>query len=156
MRNIFLIRVENTRGIKHYWMIAKRQLAFAILSLLLRMAIFHASPPVSKLPSLFGGNANQIRALRELLRSNRSLPKEKRTSMTSVFLLVETIGIEPMTSCMSSMHSNQLSYASVTLYIISHIERKINTFLQNNLFFDVIILKLKLTRCCFCVIITMR
>jgi hypothetical protein len=28
--------------------------------------------------------------------------------------------------------------------------------LQNNLFFDVIILKLKLTRCCFCVIITMR
>ena len=26
--------------------------------------------------------------------------------------MVETIGIEPMTSCMSSMHSNQLSYAS--------------------------------------------
>ena len=77
MRNIFLIRVENTSGIKHYWMIAKRQLAFAILSVLLRIAIFHASPPVSKLPSLFGGNANQIRALRELLRSNRSSPKEK-------------------------------------------------------------------------------
>ena len=156
MRNIFLKCVENTSGIKHYWMIAKRQLAFAILSVPLRIAIFHASPPVSKLPSLFGGNANQIRALRELFRSNRSSPKEKRTALPSVFLLVETIGIEPMTSCMSSMHSNQLSYASITLYIISHIERKINTFLQNNLFFEVIILKLKLTRCCFCVIITMR
>ena len=28
--------------------------------------------------------------------------------------MVETIGIEPMTPCMSSMYSNQLSYASVT------------------------------------------
>lgn len=30
------------------------------------------------------------------------------------YFLVETIGVEPMTSCMSSMRSNQLSYASVT------------------------------------------
>ena len=31
----------------------------------------------------------------------------------TVFLaLVETIGVEPMTSCMSSKRSNQLSYAS--------------------------------------------
>ena len=38
-----------------------------------------------------------------------------------VFLLVETIRVELMTSCMSSMRSNQLSYASVTtMYIISH------------------------------------
>ena len=28
------------------------------------------------------------------------------------FLLVETIGIEPMTSCMSSKRSNHLGYAS--------------------------------------------
>lgn len=32
----------------------------------------------------------------------------------TVFSLVETIGIEPMTPCMSSMYSNQLSYASIT------------------------------------------
>ena len=30
--------------------------------------------------------------------------------------LVETIGIEPMTSCMSSKRSNHLGYASVTKY----------------------------------------
>ena len=36
------------------------------------------------------------------------------------FLLVETAGIEPATSCMSSMHSNQLSYASKA-YILYHI-----------------------------------
>ena len=39
----------------------------------------------------------------------------KTEVFTSVFvLLVETTGIEPVTSCMSSKHSNQLSYASET------------------------------------------
>ena len=33
------------------------------------------------------------------------------------FELVETIGIEPMTSCMSSKRSNHLGYASVTKYL---------------------------------------
>ena len=110
-------------------MIVKGQPAFAILSVPQRIAIFHALPLTSELDALFGGNANQIRALRELLRSSKSSPKQKRTSLTSVFVLVETTGIEPVTSCMSSMHSNQLSYASVTLYIISHIIAKINSFL---------------------------
>ena len=31
-------------------------------------------------------------------------------------LLVETTGLEPVTSCMSSKYSNQLSYASVPVY----------------------------------------
>ena len=38
--------------------------------------------------------------------------------------LVETIGIEPMTPCMSSMYSNQLSYASVQRRLLYHIRRE--------------------------------
>ena len=39
--------------------------------------------------------------------------KQKEESAGLLFLfLVETTGIEPVTSCMSSKHSNQLSYAS--------------------------------------------
>lgn len=43
--------------------------------------------------------------------------RKKRTSY-EVLSIMETVGIEPMTFCMSSRHSNQLSYASatVTLY----------------------------------------
>ena len=37
----------------------------------------------------------------------------KKSAQALFFCLVETVGIEPMTSCMSSMRSNQLSYASV-------------------------------------------
>ena len=32
------------------------------------------------------------------------------------FYLVETSGLEPLTPCMSSKYSNQLSYASVLIY----------------------------------------
>ena len=42
--------------------------------------------------------------------------------------LVETTGIEPVTSCMSSMHSNQLSYASATLIIIPYFFLKCKRF----------------------------
>ena len=38
--------------------------------------------------------------------------KETRLSVGQTGLLVETIGIEPMTSCMSSKRSNHLGYAS--------------------------------------------
>ena len=34
--------------------------------------------------------------------------------------LVGMVGLEPMTSCMSSMRSNQLSYTPVTAYISYH------------------------------------
>ncbi len=45
--------------------------------------------------------------------------------------LVETIGIEPMTSCMSSMHSNQLSYASTTKVLYHKLHVKSIPFLKN-------------------------
>ena len=39
---------------------------------------------------------------------NRTLTKKKKP-LTAVFLLVETAGLEPVTPCMSSKYSNQLS-----------------------------------------------
>ena len=45
--------------------------------------------------------------------------------------MVETVGIEPMTSCMSSMRSNQLSYASATDGIIPHAEGFVKGFLKS-------------------------
>ena len=57
--------------------------------------------------------------------------KTKRDGFCHPFsFLVETTGIEPVTSCMSSKHSNQLSYASATTCIITHLFSKSNTFLK--------------------------
>ena len=49
--------------------------------------------------------------------------------------MVETVGIEPMTSCMSSMRSNQLSYASVTRAIITHFFEDVKGVLEKSLIF---------------------
>ena len=45
--------------------------------------------------------------------------KKRDTRQVSLFL-VGMVGLEPMTSCMSSMRSNQLSYTPVTAYISYH------------------------------------
>ena len=49
------------------------------------------------------------------------------TGFSGVFV-VETTGIEPVTPCMSSKYSNQLSYASIVLrlYIIAQIDCVVN------------------------------
>ena len=69
----------------------------------------------------------------------RGKPKEafkgraeyKKTDLNVGPFLVETTGIEPVTPCMSSKYSNQLSYASATLllyHIVSHIARAFYKF----------------------------
>ena len=40
---------------------------------------------------------------------NRSLHQEKKARQSVPFFLVETAGLEPVTPCMSSKYSNQLS-----------------------------------------------
>ena len=99
-------------------------------------SIFLALPPVSKLPSLCGGNANQIRTLtwgankvrlRTFLRNGGFSAQSEMVHVQCCFhqrkkghvivsSLVETTGLEPVTPCMSSKYSNQLSYASVPIY----------------------------------------
>ena len=46
-----------------------------------------------------------------------------------------TVGLGPMTFCMSSRHSNQLSYAPVSVVIIAHLSRDCKGFSEISLFF---------------------
>ena len=48
----------------------------------------------------------------------RAVPQKmnKSTQMGAFVHLVETTGLEPVTPCMSSKYSNQLSYASERIY----------------------------------------
>ena len=41
-------------------------------------------------------------------------------------------GLEPMTPCMSSRYSNQLSYTLTTVYIIAHFFWFVNPFLKKS------------------------
>ena len=50
--------------------------------------------------------------------SPRKSKRDRRTSVS--FTLVGMVGLEPMTSCMSSMRSNQLSYTPATACISYH------------------------------------
>ena len=61
-----------------------------------------------------GAYANHIHAEREVVKPR--FRQTKRTPRGCPFCLVETGGLEPLTPCMSSKYSNQLSYASVPIY----------------------------------------
>ncbi len=82
-----------------------------------------------------GYNGEVLLQLAHCFSTKISPLKRKRTCDASPFSMVETVGIEPMTSCMSSMRSNQLSYASVTDDIIAHhksfVKRFLKSFLKN-------------------------
>lgn len=65
---------------------------------------------ISRMRKIGPFNCRRIRLT--LLRIERYLrTKKERIHCLRSFMLVGTVGIEPMTSCMSSMRSNQLSYA---------------------------------------------
>ena len=51
--------------------------------------------------------------VRELVQAQCCLHRKKKVPHCRAGLLVETTGLEPVTPCMSSKYSDQLSYASV-------------------------------------------
>ena len=75
---------------------------------------------------------NQIALFGQSRLDSEAVFKTKKALCECFFVLVETTGIEPVTPCMSSKYSNQLSYASIfaTDDIISHSNGKCNPFLK--------------------------
>ena len=68
-----------------------------------------------------------------LFRKIRKNDKEKIPHTYVYGIFMETTGIEPVTPCMSSKYSNQLSYASIcftTQIIISQTKGKCNPFFK--------------------------
>ena len=58
---------------------------------------------------------NQIALFGQSRFDSEAVFKTKKALCECFFVLVETTGIEPVTPCMSSKYSNQLSYASTRL-----------------------------------------
>ena len=54
--------------------------------------------------------------------------QEKAPFSSNEASLVRMSGLEPMTPCMSSRYSNQLSYTLTTIFIIAHLFRFVNPF----------------------------
>ena len=59
------------------------------------------------------GMCTTIRSSGTRWSSNAPVKNKKSTAVGAFLFLVETSGLEPLTPCMSSKYSNQLSYASV-------------------------------------------
>ena len=93
------------------------------------------------------GNPNYSfdqREITELLRKLETTSPIKRkpcvdctqcTKNTWFCCLVETAGFEPATSCMSSMHSNQLSYASMNVIYYTTLSMKLQALFESFLGF---------------------
>ena len=68
------------------------------------------------------------------------------TVLKDISLIMETTGIEPVTPCMSSKYSNQLSYASVSAtadsiaYRFSFFKRFFKSFFKKCCFFRLALL----------------
>ena len=58
--------------------------------------------------------------------------KAKKAPQGCFFVLVETSGLEPLTPCMSSKYSNQLSYASLTQIYYTLFFRKCQSVFEIN------------------------
>ena len=76
---------------------------------------------------------NEVLALLEMMLCLTAQMKKSRSEERD--FLVETVGLEPMTPCMSSKCSNQLSYASATVNSITHIFRFVNPKCEKFLYF---------------------
>ena len=78
-----------------------------------KASIYLALPLTSELDALCGGYAHHYSFLWNEVVEQRPPSKTKKAPLWVLFLfLVETSGLEPLTPCMSSKYSNQLSYAS--------------------------------------------
>ena len=62
------------------------------------------------------GNTRSTLCECELINPKLHQYKRGQPQGLTSFILVETTGLEPVTPCMSSKYSNQLSYASVLIY----------------------------------------
>ena len=84
-----------------------------------KRAVCHGALPATSRRSVASLRANSRGIAAPVRALATSHTKKRDTRQVSLFL-VGMVGLEPMTSCMSSMRSNQLSYTPVTAYISYH------------------------------------
>ena len=84
-----------------------------------KRAVCHGALPATSRRSVASLRANSRGIAAPVRALATSHTKKRDTRQVSLFL-VGMVGLEPMTSCMSSMRSNQLSYTPVTAFISYH------------------------------------
>ena len=84
-----------------------------------KRAVCHGALPATSRRSVASLRANS-RGIAAPVRALATSPTKKRDTRQVSLFLVGMVGLEPMTSCMSSMRSNQLSYTPATACISYH------------------------------------